>query len=195
MNSYPFLDNKVRPVFTTKLGDITPRVREERIIDISESPLILAKELRQKQEYLHMAGELDGGLPIVRDKILVGLIPAPDLEFALDKLENEDNSLCLMSTQVQWNTREDEEEEDDDPTDFTPYIDPAPVALDVHSPMDLVYECFVKLGLRYICVLRDGRYAGLVRHSMRTVFRCVTLTVSQVHKKAFVKYIKELEEH
>lgn len=28
--------------------------------------------------------------------------------------------------------------------------------------MDLVYELFVKLGLRYICVLRDGRYAGLV---------------------------------
>lgn len=29
--------------------------------------------------------------------------------------------------------------------------------------MDLVYECFVKLGLRYICVLRDGHYAGMVR--------------------------------
>lgn len=50
------------------------------------------------------------------------------------------------------------------------------MSLDIHSPMDLVYECFVKLGLRYICVLRDGRYAGLV------------------HKKAFTKYIKELEE-
>ena len=38
----------------------------------------------------------------------------------------------------------------------------APVALDIRSPMDLVYECFVKLGLRYICVLRDGKYAGMV---------------------------------
>lgn len=28
--------------------------------------------------------------------------------------------------------------------------------------MDLVYECFSKLGLRYICVLRDGHYAGMV---------------------------------
>lgn len=36
------------------------------------------------------------------------------------------------------------------------------MALDIHSPMDLVYECFVKLGLRYICVLRDGKYAGMV---------------------------------
>lgn len=28
--------------------------------------------------------------------------------------------------------------------------------------MDLVYECFVKLGLRYVCVTREGRFAGLV---------------------------------
>jgi chloride channel 3/4/5 len=28
--------------------------------------------------------------------------------------------------------------------------------------MDLVYECFVKLGLRYICVTREGRFAGVV---------------------------------
>ena len=28
--------------------------------------------------------------------------------------------------------------------------------------MDLVYECFVKLGLRYVCVLKDGKFAGMV---------------------------------
>jgi chloride channel 3/4/5 len=166
MNSYPFLDNKVRPVFTTELGDIVPRhLREEQIIDISQSPLIAATQLREQLNYLHMSGVLDGGLPIVRDGILVGLIPAPDLEFALDRLENEANSLCLMSSGAEWRGMEgsgSNEDEDEDPTDFTSYIDPAPVSLDVHSPMDLVYECFVKLGLRYICVLRDGKYAGLV---------------------------------
>lgn len=52
----------------------------------------------------------------------------------------------------------------------------APVSLDSRSPLDLVYECFVKLGLRYICVLRNGRFAGMV------------------HKKTFVKYMRELEE-
>ncbi|KAI8942027.1 hypothetical protein NX059_000134 [Plenodomus lindquistii] len=179
MNSYPFLDNKVRPIFTSELGDITPRIRQEKIIDVSDESLIPAPELREKQRRLQMAGELDGGLPIVKDGVLVGLIPAPDLEFALDKLDNEDNTLCLMSPQEDWAAgREPHGEEEHafhDPSDFTPFIDPAPVALDVHSPMDLVYECFVKLGLRYICVLRDGRYAGLV------------------HKKTFVKYIKELE--
>ncbi|KAK8160686.1 chloride channel [Phyllosticta citrichinensis] len=177
MNAYPFLDNKVRPVFTSVLGDITPRPREERVIDITNSPLVPAKQLRTQLGHLQMAGELDGGLPIVRDGILVGLIPAPDLEFALDKLNSEENSLCLMSPEVGWNAREDPEgDNDDDPTDFTPHIDPAPVALEYRSPMDLVYECFVKLGLRYICVLKDGRFAGLV------------------HKKSFVKYMKDVEE-
>jgi chloride channel 3/4/5 len=175
MNSYPFLDNKIRPIFTAELGDITPRKRLERIIDISNSPLVLATDLRRKLEFLHTAGEIDGGLVILRNSILVGLIPAPDLEFALDKLQDEDEALCLMATNVRWEGSEDESEGSTDPTDFTPYIDPAPVALEIRSPMDLVYECFVKLGLRYICVLRDGQYAGMV------------------HKKAFVKYVKELE--
>ncbi|KAI9891699.1 MAG: hypothetical protein M1814_002449 [Vezdaea aestivalis] len=177
MNSYPFLDNKVRPIFTTELGDITGRRRPERIIDISSSPVVRARDLRRKLEYLHEAGELDGGLPIVRHNVLVGLIPAPDLEFALDKLVDEDHTQCLMATNMRWEDSGSEEEAPrEDPTDFTPYIDPAPVALEIRSPMDLVYECFVKLGLRYICVLRDGHFAGLV------------------HKKAFVRYVKDLEE-
>ncbi|KAL8872983.1 MAG: hypothetical protein Q9174_001486 [Haloplaca sp. 1 TL-2023] len=177
MNSYPLLDNKLRPVFTTDLGDITPPVRSHRVIDISNSPLIPAPSLRRKLEHLHRAGELDGGLPVLRHSVLVGLIPAPDLEFALDKLEDEEGSLCLMAQPASWRDAEEIEDHDTDPTDFTPYIDPSPIALDIHSPMDLVFQCFVKLGLRYICVLRDGQYAGLV------------------HKKSFVKYIKELEQH
>jgi chloride channel 3/4/5 len=183
MNSYPFLDNKVHPIFDNELGDIVPRFRRNRIIDISSAPLVRASELREKLRNLHLAGELDGGLPIIRHNVLVGLIPAPDLEFALDRLENEEDVLCLMASDIRWHgfdqQPEDENEEGDaggDPSDFTPFIDPAPVALDIHSPMDLVYQCFVKLGLRYMCVLRDGQYVGLV------------------HKKGFVKFIKELEE-
>ncbi|TGJ82649.1 hypothetical protein E0Z10_g6106 [Xylaria hypoxylon] len=174
MNSYPYLDNKHKPIFTGKLADIVPRVRRERVIDITNSPLVLATSLRAKLEVLHKAGELDGGLPILRDGVLVGLIPAPDLEYALDNLEDESSSLCLMA-----DIPSIEDEDDDasrDPTDFAQYIDPAPVALDIKTPLDLVYECFAKLGLRYICVLKNGRYAGMT------------------HKKRFVKYVRELEE-
>ncbi|KAL8804972.1 MAG: hypothetical protein Q9200_005618 [Gallowayella weberi] len=174
MNSYPLLDNKLRPVFTADLGDITPAVRSHRVIDISNSPLVPAPILRRKLDHLHSLGEVDGGLPVVRHNILVGLIPAPDLEFALDKLDEEETSLCLMMQSATWQDAEDDDH-DHDSTDFTRFIDPAPVALDIHSPMDLVFQCFVKLGLRYVCVLRDGQYAGLV------------------HKKTFVKYIRDLE--
>ncbi|KAK4123670.1 hypothetical protein N657DRAFT_573235 [Parathielavia appendiculata] len=173
MNSYPYLNNKHKPIFTSNLADIVPRVRKERIIDISTSPVVPAASLRAKLELLHRAGELDGGLPIVRDGILVGLIPAPDLEYALDNLRDEGSSLCLMAPVM--TIEDDSDDGGRDPTDFTPYIDPAPVALDIKSPMDLVYECFAKLGLRYICVLKDGRYAGMT------------------HKKTFVKYMREVE--
>lgn len=120
MNSYPFLDNKRRPIFTGELSDIVPRVRRERVIDITTSPLVPAKNLRVKLELLHEAGELDGGLPIVRDGVLVGLIPAPDLGYALDQLEDEASVMCLMDRVPNINDEDDEV----DPNDFTAYIDP-----------------------------------------------------------------------
>jgi chloride channel 3/4/5 len=121
LNSYPFLNNKHKPVFTSDLADIVPRVRRERLIDISSSPLVSATSLREKLDILHRAGEIDGGLPIVRDEILVGLIPAPDLAFALDRLEDESTSLCLMANVTSLDS---DDESGQDPTDFTPYIDP-----------------------------------------------------------------------
>jgi chloride channel 3/4/5 len=121
MNSYPFLDNKHKPVFTGDLADIVPRMRRERIIDITTSPLVAATSLRVKLELLHRAGELDGGLPILRGDVLVGLIPAPDLEFALDQLQDESTALCLMDRVP---SIDDDDDDEPDPTDFTQYIDP-----------------------------------------------------------------------
>lgn len=121
MNSYPFLNNKHKPIFTSELAEIVPRVRRERIIDVTNSPLVSATSLRKKLERLHAAGELDGGLPILRDGVLVGLIPAPDLEFALDQLPEEESDLCLMADIPRI---DDSDDETADPTDFTRYIDP-----------------------------------------------------------------------
>jgi chloride channel 3/4/5 len=153
----------MRPVFSSQLSDITPRIRPERIIDITDSVLVPADELRSKLRMLQAVGEFDGGLPIVKNGTLVGLIPAPDLEFALDNLQNpEEDELCLMAPKEDHSDGASDDELHKDPTDFSPYIDPAPVALERHSPMELVYECFAKLGLRYMCVLRDGQFAGVV---------------------------------
>ena len=132
MNSYPFLDNKLHPISDIELGDLVPRLRKNRILDISASPLIPATELREKLDVLLMAGELDGGLPILRNKVLVGLIPVPELEFALDKLEDEDETLCLMSPSASANlTSADDDDDDTTPTDFTQYIDPVSFSIDI----------------------------------------------------------------
>ena len=205
MNSYPFLDNKVHPVFDSELREITTRTKADKLIDISQTLYVPAGELREKVANFQAVGDLDGGIPIIRDGILVGLLPVPDLEFALDRLSiDESNSaagrgdeevMCTLARPDNehahnthnplWASYGDEAGMDTppggrdgigDPTDLTPYVDPSPMALDVHSPMDLVYQCFTKLGLRYICVLEEGKFKGLV------------------HKKAFVRYVRELEE-
>ncbi|KAK7736895.1 hypothetical protein SLS63_003244 [Diaporthe eres] len=121
LNSYPFLNNKHKPIFTTDLADLVPKVRRVRVIDITNSPLVSATSLRGKLERLHAAGEIDGGLPILRNDVLVGLIPAPDLEFALDQLSDESSDLCLMA---QVPSIDDSDDGLPDPTDFTRYIDP-----------------------------------------------------------------------
>ncbi|CAG8150255.1 unnamed protein product [Penicillium salamii] len=173
MNSYPFLDSKLQPTSDAVLGDIVRPFRKNRIIDISDSPFVSATDLRSRLEHLLMAGELDSGLPILRNGVLNGLIPAPDLEYALDNMvDNEDNTVCLMSIDSSVAVY-DSDLEDAEQVDFSPFIDVAPIALDVHSSIDLVYQCFAKLGLRYLCVTLDGKYTGLV------------------HKKSFVKFMKE----
>lgn len=130
LNSYPFLNNKHKPVFTSNLIDIVPRLRRERVIDISSSPLVSATSLRTKLELLHQAGEVDGGLPIIRDEILVGLIPAPDLAFALDSLDDEPEALCLMTKVL---TMDDSDDEGADPTDFTQFVDPVSSCCELES--------------------------------------------------------------
>ena len=52
MNSYPFLDNKHKPIFDGDLADLNPRVRRERAIDITNAPTVAATKLRAKLEML-----------------------------------------------------------------------------------------------------------------------------------------------
>ncbi len=50
-----------------------------------------------------------------------------------------------------------------------------PIALSRNAPMELVFELFSKLGLRYLCIVDGGRYIGVV------------------HKKMFLAYLRSLE--
>lgn len=124
MNSYPFLYSKHQPTSDAQLGDLVRPVRSSRIIDISGSSFVPARELRSKLQNLLMAGELDGGLPILRHGVLTGLIPAPELEYALDNLADEENTLCLMSLDGSSAVSDSEDEAETGRIDFGQYIDP-----------------------------------------------------------------------
>ncbi len=104
MNSYPYLNNKHKPIFTSELGDLVPRLRRQRVIDISSSPLVEASSLRTKLERLHKAGELDGAYPSYGRRARRP-DPGADLEFALDNLNDEGTSLCLMASVPSSTTR------------------------------------------------------------------------------------------
>ena len=71
----------------------------------------------------------------------MGLIPAPDLEFVLDRLENEGQALCLMATDISWHdATEEADEQGCDPTDFTPYIDPVSIVMFLDLSFSLSLE-------------------------------------------------------
>ncbi|ORX60163.1 hypothetical protein BCR36DRAFT_316643 [Piromyces finnis] len=59
--------------------------------------------------------------------------------------------------------------------DFTPWIDQAPIMISANSSMELATEMFVRLGTRFLCVVLDGHFVGVI------------------HKKALIKYIKSIK--
>ncbi|KAF8934402.1 hypothetical protein BGZ58_005717 [Dissophora ornata] len=60
--------------------------------------------------------------------------------------------------------------------DFTPFTDQAPLAVSLFSSMDLVMELFIKLGIKYICVVKAGEHYGMI------------------HKKRLLSFLKENDE-
>ncbi|KAI9097262.1 hypothetical protein DFS34DRAFT_621040, partial [Phlyctochytrium arcticum] len=58
--------------------------------------------------------------------------------------------------------------------DFTPWMDTAPLAVSHTTSLDLVHELFVKLGVKTLCVVCDGKLVGVV------------------HKKTVVAFVREV---
>ncbi|KAF9125286.1 hypothetical protein BGW39_007523 [Mortierella sp. 14UC] len=60
--------------------------------------------------------------------------------------------------------------------DFTPFTDQAPLSVSLFSSMDLVMELFIKLGIKYVCVVKAGEHYGMI------------------HKKRLLSFLKENDE-
>ncbi|KAJ2790860.1 hypothetical protein GGI18_001536 [Coemansia linderi] len=64
----------------------------------------------------------------------------------------------------------------DRPNDFTPFVDQTPLTISTNSPIELVANLLSRLGVSYLCVVDRGVYCGVI------------------FKKAYIGYVKELEE-
>lgn len=255
-NDFPYLDNRLMVSFDSSLADLVTPAQPAALLDLSHGPHFSVARLDAILQRLHARGEIDGCVPLVKGPVLVGMIAAPQLEFALDRVRTQfmaaavavgedggsrierslGNVLCRLSvrdadvsryhhyyagSQLAGTDSESSDTEDDmgahdlggasTPTeraerasflhftldhnyssnnnnnsnldlpaleactDFTPYIDRAPLALDVHSPLALVQMMFSKLGPRAICVTKDGEFMGIL------------------HKKKFIEYCHSKE--
>lgn len=88
-NNFPFLDNRITLSFDSSLADICEQdsTKKGPVIDISAGSYVTAGSLNKVLHELHMYGEIDGCIPIVKHETLFGVLPAPELEFALDKIK------------------------------------------------------------------------------------------------------------
>lgn len=186
LNEYPYLDTKSKYTFSSCLSELLPPpiTVYHTTIDLSFRSTVLYTQLRDMLEYIKKEEYIDGGFPIVFNKTLVGYIAAHELEHALDTIksvfskEDQKSIECkLMPFGITDSISSFDPESYSllDPTDLRSCVDNAPISLSKNAPMELVYELFSKLGLRYLCILDGADFIGVV------------------HKKRFVRYLKEIE--
>jgi chloride channel 3/4/5 len=202
-NNFPFLDNRQSQAFDSSLADLVTVTGKNEMIDVEQSSYVSSTKLRSMLELLQTRGEFDGCIPIIKDQLLVGLISAPELEFALDKVRERCNMtghnepvMCRLSVQDAvkyhqyysgstnsanrdyfhrdyFDRDEYGSEHDNDCVynndrvlqkvcDLTPYLDVVPITMDIHSPLALVQMIFTRLGTRVVCVVKRGRFVGIL---------------------------------
>jgi chloride channel 3/4/5 len=141
--------------------------------------------LRQKLQRLSLGlGYTDGGFPLVirqsttvKKWKLVGYIAAQELEHGLNRLMLSDpgadpSQLLCTFRHVSLGHTSDEADGTmrdslflsmEEPSDLSVYVDKAPLTITTSSPLELVHQMFVKLGVRYLVVLNtDGSFRGLI---------------------------------
>jgi chloride channel 3/4/5 len=156
---YPYMDSKRLPNSDRTVTDILQPLDEDNTIQLSTSSLVSSTELRRK---LQLAGNPDGTLTILRNGQFRGLLSTTSLINVLSRLPPNVEKPCLLAVDSGWDVGDAHMLARLDVLDLTPLIDASPLFLDVGSPLEVVRECFVGLGVRCICVVREGRVVGCV---------------------------------
>jgi chloride channel 3/4/5 len=169
LKGLPYLNAKLEYLQVGHTGDVMEKGLE--VIDIDEENTVA--QLTNKLDVLASRGYADGGLPILESDRLIGYIACTELQHALSKVRVKgDHIRCYFKKSTATTDSTTVERLND----FTAYTDRAPLTVNQNASMDVVLELFMKLGLRYLCVVRNGKYVGLI------------------HKKRLLAYLNELEE-
>jgi len=134
--------------------------------------VLRTRELSALPEAGHTIGDLKGILssrhftwfPIVNnleERILRGYITRAELRVALDRALN---TLNLPATTPCYFTDIPPAQRNAQGSvlDLTPWMDSAPITVVEHTPLNIVYDLFKKLGLRVCLVVQQGRLVGII---------------------------------
>lgn len=103
-NDFPFLANKKLHDFKrySDLKELIHGIGDTIFVDITEKATVKATELRVLLIELQLKGMVDGCIPIIKnDRKLVGMLPAPELELALDKISRYCDEYDIPSENVE----------------------------------------------------------------------------------------------
>ncbi|KAJ1978280.1 hypothetical protein H4R35_001968 [Dimargaris xerosporica] len=164
---YPYLDNQHTFVPHKSIVELLQTNIET--IDLNDANTIA--DLRAKLMATIAKGLVDGGFPILDGHRLIGYISCSELEYVLEKVRHKDDteSCYFNDTHVVVDVETDMLMYNN----FTPFVDQAPLAVTPNASAEMVAELFRKLGLRYLCVVDDGCFQGVI------------------HKKRFISYLRD----
>ncbi|KAJ1984160.1 hypothetical protein H4R34_000814 [Dimargaris verticillata] len=164
---YPYLDNQ--HTFVPHKSIVELLQTNVETIDLKDANTIA--DLRVKLAVTITKGLVDGGFPILDGHRLIGYISCSELEYVLEKVRHKDDteSCYFNDTHVVVDVETDVLMYNN----FTPFVDQAPLAVTPNASAEMVAELFRKLGLRYLCVVDDGCFQGVI------------------HKKRFISYLRD----
>ncbi|KAJ3038569.1 hypothetical protein HDV00_000499 [Rhizophlyctis rosea] len=183
-SGHPYLDGK--RVYgegdrDVNLHEVMETIGPEGVVEVGKGYWV--EELGGKMAF--MGRRKDSGFPVLDGDMLVGYVGCTELQHALDVVKsghNPDWPVMFFrgtgdATLSESDTLEIEAPQDLSPHsgankppaslrdqyhDFTRWVDQAPIQVPDTASVELVAEMFVKLGVRTICVVRDGRLVGVV---------------------------------
>ncbi|CAL1706418.1 unnamed protein product [Somion occarium] len=174
LSQLPYLNPKRDYIWGSyQINDVTER--DVDVIRVDESNTV--KSLRDKLQSLLNSGNDDSGFPILRpddrESRLVGYIGASELEHALTIVAEDANQTISFHPTAPYGHSQMTSSissleagshiHHNDPSDFSCYMDQAPLTVQSNSPLELVQQLFAKLGARYVVVTdTDGYYEGVI---------------------------------